>query len=148
MDASSLTPARPSLAAVHPRPPLRSALPVVAIGGATGALLRVLVGELWPVHGFPWSTLVVNLSGTAALAALPALAVVRRQPLAAPFLGTGVLGGYTTLSAASAETLALDPLPALAYLALSLGSCLVAIAVVGRLTDRGGSDAEATAVDV
>ena len=119
---------------MSPRPPLRSALPVVALGGALGALLRVLVGEVWPVHDFPWSTLVVNLSGAAALAALPALSVVRRQPLAAPFLGTGVLGGYTTLSTASAETLTLDPLPALGYLALSLGSCLLAIALVQRLT--------------
>lgn len=130
---------------MSPRPPLRSALPVVAVGGGLGALLRVLVGELWPVHDFPWSTLVINLTGTAALAALPALAVVRRKPLAAPFLGTGVLGGYTTLSTASAEVLTLDPLPALAYLALSLGSCLFAITLVQRLTtpaDRAAFDEE------
>jgi CrcB protein len=119
---------------VTPRPPLRSALPAVAAGGAIGALLRVLVGELWPVHDFPWSTLLINLSGTAALAALPALAVVRRHPLAAPFLGTGVLGGYTTLSTASAEVLTLDPLAAFGYLALTLGSCLLVITLVQRLT--------------
>lgn len=119
---------------MSPRPPLRSALPVVAAGGAIGALLRVLVGELWPVHDFPWSTLVVNLGGTAALAALPALVVVRRRPLAAPFLGTGVLGGYTTLSTASSEVLTLEPFPALCYLALTLGSCLLAITLVQRLT--------------
>ena len=79
----------------------------VAVGGALGALLRVAVGQLWPVDLFPWSTLLVNVSGTTALALLPALAVVHRRPLLAPLLGTGVLGGYTTLSTASAETVAL-----------------------------------------
>jgi CrcB protein len=121
------------------RPPLRLvAVLVVAVGGALGALLRVAVGLAWPVDGFGWSTLLVNLSGSAALAALPALAVVRRHPLAAPFLGTGVLGGYTTLSTASAETLALledgRVLTALAYAGASLAACLVAVALVDHLT--------------
>ena len=115
-----------------PPPPSRVVL-AVALGGAVGALLRVTVGLAWPVDGFPWSTLAVNVSGSAALAALPALAVVRRRPLAAPFLGTGVLGGYTTLSTASAEVLALGPGAAVAYAGLTLAACLTAVALVARL---------------
>jgi CrcB protein len=110
----------------------------VAVGGALGALLRVAVGQVWPVEAFPWSTLLVNVSGTAALALLPALAVVHRRPLLAPLLGTGVLGGYTTLSTASAEAVALGdddrPLLALAYAALTLAACLVAVTLVDRLS--------------
>lgn len=109
---------------------------VVALGGALGALLRVVVGVAWPVTAFPWSTLMVNVSGSAALAALPALAVVRRRQWVAPFLGTGVLGGYTTLSTASAETLALSPPAAVAYAGLTLVLCLAAVSVVSRLVPR------------
>ena len=122
------------LPAAPVRSPSRGALLAVAAGGALGALMRVLVGEVWPVDGFPWSTLLVNVSGSAALAALPALPVVRHRPLAASFLGTGVLGGYTTLSTASAETLELSPLAALAYVALTLAACLAAVALVARVT--------------
>ncbi len=121
---------------LSPRPSLRTAVPVVALGGAVGALVRVAVGLLWPVDVFPWSTLLVNVSGSALLALLPALAVVHRRPLLAPFLGTGVLGGYTTLSTASAEAVALgdDGRPALAllYAAVTLASCLLAVALVDR----------------
>ena len=48
--------------------------------------------------GFPWTTFAINVTGSLALALLPALAVVRRRPVLAVALGPGVLGGYTTLS--------------------------------------------------
>ncbi len=122
-----------------PRPRLRPAtVALVGLGGLLGALLRVAVGVRWPVEVFPWSTLLVNVSGSAVLAALPALAVVHRRPLLAPFLGTGLLGGYTTLSTASAETYALGdqgrPLLALGYAGLTLAACLAAVALVDRLS--------------
>ena len=122
-----------------PRPGLRpSTVALVALGGLLGALARVAVGQVWPVDVLPWSTLAVNVSGTAVLAFLPALAVVHRRPLLAPFLGTGVMGGYTTLSTASAETVALGdggrPLLALVYVAVTLGACVVAVALVERLS--------------
>jgi CrcB protein len=111
---------------------------LVALGGLLGALLRVAVGQAWPVELFPWSTLLVNVTGSAVLAFLPALAVVHRRPLLAPFLGTGVLGGYTTLSTASSETVALGdggrPLLALAYAGVTLGACLLAVGLVDRLS--------------
>ena len=122
-----------------PRPGLRPrTVLVVALGGLVGALLRVAVGQAWPVGVFPWSTLAVNVSGSAVLAFLPALAAVHRRPLLAPFLGTGVLGGYTTLSTASSEAVALGedgrPLLALVYAAATLVACLVAVALVDRLS--------------
>ena len=133
-----------------PRPRLRPVtLAAVALGGLLGALLRVAVGQVWPVEGFPWSTLLVNVSGSAVLALLPALAVVHRRPLLAPFLGTGVLGGYTTLSTASAETVALGdggrPVQALVYAAVTLGACVLAVALADRLStppDRAAFDAD------
>jgi CrcB protein len=122
-----------------PRPGLRPVtVAVVALGGLLGALARVAVGQAWPVDVFPWSTLAVNVSGTAVLAFLPALAVVHRRPLLAPFLGTGAMGGYTTLSTASAETVALGdggrPLLARVYGPLTLAACGVAVALGDRFS--------------
>ena len=116
---------------------------VVAAGGAVGACLRAAVGDLAPTAegAFPWPTLLVNVAGSALLALLPALAAVRRRPLLPPLLGTGVLGGFTTLSAWSRETHDLmvageTPL-ALAYAAGTLLACLGAVALVDRLATRG-----------
>ena len=127
--------------------PGRAVLFAVAVGGALGALVRhgVDVAAAVPEDGFPWSTLVVNVSGSAALAALGAFPAVGRRPVLQGFLGPGVLGGYTTLSAyaeqgrrllaADQTTLALGYL--LGTLAGCLAACLVAAALVRRLT-RGG----------
>ncbi len=114
----------------------------VAVGGALGAVLRVAVGEVWPGEDFPWSTLVVNVSGSTVLAALPLLAVVHRRPVLAPLLGTGVLGGYTTLSTASAESYALRdqgrPGLALVYAVATVAACLLAV----RAVDHWSTPAE------
>ena len=115
---------------------------VVAAGGAVGACLRVAVGHLAPIAdgAFPWPTLLVNVAGSALLALLPALAAVRRRPLLPPLLGTGVLGGFTTLSAWSQETHDLmaagETTLSLAYSAGTLLACLAVVALVDRLTTR------------
>ena len=71
-----------------------------SVGGAVGALLRYLLGELAPDgSGFPWTTFAINVAGSVLLALLPALAAVRRRRVVAVALGPGVLGGFTTLSA-------------------------------------------------
>ena len=111
----------------------------VAVGGALGAVLRWWLGELVPSGaGFPWATFAVNVSGSAALAALPAVAAVRRRPALAAALGPGLLGGYTTLSAYSEEVRALladDRVwTAGAYLAGTLAACLVAVVLVSQLS--------------
>ena len=83
----------------------------VMLGGAVGAGMRFGIG-VWSVSalglGFPWGTLIVNLTG-GFLMGLLAGAVVR-EGAGLPvhlLLGTGILGGFTTFSAFSLETAAL-----------------------------------------
>ena len=80
----------------------------------------------------------INVVGSGALAAVPLLPAVRRRPWLPLFLGTGVLGGFTTMSAASVDTFALldrgDVGLGLAYCLGTLGAALLAVVVVGQLT--------------
>jgi fluoride exporter len=112
---------------------------VVAVGGAAGASLRVALAEVTPAGAdFPWNTLLINVTGCALLALLPALDRVRAHPLLPPLLGTGLLGGFTTLSTWSEEThrLASDQrlATAAAYAVGTLALCLGAVALVDRFT--------------
>jgi CrcB protein len=123
---------------VTPAPPPRL-VAAVAVGGACGALVRWWFGEVAPDgSGFPWTTFAINLSGSFVLAALPALAFVRRSRLLTVGLGTGVLGGYTTLSTYSEQTRALLAEGHLAvaatYLLGTLAACLVAVALAQHLS--------------
>lgn len=86
---------------------------LVAFGGATGSVLRWLLTSwavrLSPSAMFPWGTLVVNALGSLVIGALMTLAT-ERSALSADMrmlLVTGVLGGFTTFSAYSYETLSL-----------------------------------------
>lgn len=104
----------------------------VAVGGAVGAVLRWLLGEGMPDGaGFPWTTLAINVVGSAALAALPAAATVRRRPVLTVALGPGVLGGFTTLSAYAEQSRSLlaqgELVLATVYLAGTLAACLVGV---------------------
>ncbi len=110
----------------------------VMLGGALGAALRygVALGLAAAAARFPWHTLAVNLVGSFVMGLLIASAL---RDTARLFLLTGVLGGFTTFSAFSIETLALVQdgrlWAAAAYVALSvLGGVLFAFAgvVVGR----------------
>lgn len=125
-----------------------SVLLAVATGGAVGALLRhALTGAEPAPGGFPWTTFTVNVVGTFALALLPASGWVRRHPLLPPLFGTGVLGGFTTLSAWSEQTRALVAsgrvLTAGAYAVGTLAACLAAVA----LADRFSTPADRTEFD-
>jgi len=97
----------------------------VAAGGAVGALARYGVGQAWqhPPTGFPWSTVVVNVSGCLAIGVLMAwLFVGERHPLLRPFVGVGILGGYTTFSSSMADSAALVAVgrPAMAVIAAAV----------------------------
>jgi len=81
---------------------------LVMTGGAIGAGLRYGVGlAVPPGEGlFPWATFLVNLAGGLGAGLLLGLLLVQGSP-AEPFrlfLGVGLLGGFTTFSAFSAET--------------------------------------------
>lgn len=132
-----MRPAAPP-ATARTTPPLPLVLAASA-GGALGALLRWGVGELLPVgSGFPWTTLAVNVSGSFALAALPAVAFVRAHRVLPVLLGPGLLGGFTTLSAYAEEGRALlaggDHVLATTYLAATLLGCVAAVALAHRLS--------------
>lgn len=81
--------------------PLPRVLPVVALGGALGALARYGVSVAVPHSpgSFPWSTLLVNATGCLLVGLLLGWHDrSRRHALVRPFLAVGVLGGYTTFS--------------------------------------------------
>ena len=83
----------------------------VAAGGAIGAVARYGVVQ-WAVSrwgaAFPWGTFAANLTGSLAIGFLAAILSSRgSDPHLRLFVITGVLGGYTTFSAFSFETLAL-----------------------------------------
>jgi CrcB protein len=123
------------------RHPLRAAvIGAVAIGGAVGALARWGLSEAFPdpTAGFPWTIFGINVVGCLLLALLPAFAAVRRNDLLPPLLGTGVLGGFTTLStyAEQARALVHEGRVGLAasYVVGTLAACLVAVALADRFS--------------
>lgn len=79
----------------------------LAAAGGVGAAARVLVDRSVPARiraRFPWGIFLVNLTGSFALGLLTGAAL--GQPVTA-ILATGFLGGYTTFSTASLDTLRL-----------------------------------------
>jgi CrcB protein len=116
---------------------------VTALGGALGALVRWALTETFPTATghFPWAVLVVNVVGSGLLALLPRVPAVARRAWLPLFLGTGVLGGFTTMSAASTDTFSLldhgEPVLALAYCLGTLGAALAAVLLVEQLTGAG-----------
>jgi fluoride exporter len=84
------------------------AIAAVSAGGALGALARWGIGLAWPApHGtFPTATLVINVVGCLLMGVLVVhVAEVREaHPLVRPFLGVGVLGGFTTFSTFAVDT--------------------------------------------
>ena len=123
-------------------PRVLSVLGVVALAGALGALARWSATEVFSVAPgtFPWTTFAINVVGSYVLALLPAIDVVRRNPLLAVGLGPGLLGGFTTLSGYSEESRALVAAGhtglAAAYLLGTLGACLVAVQMADRWSTR------------
>ena len=99
MEANRLVEARP--------------LGLVLLGGAIGTAGRERLHLLLPAEGgIPWSVFLVNIVGAALLGALLAhLAAVEpetpRRREVRLFVGTGILGGFTTYSALATDTVLL-----------------------------------------
>lgn len=104
---------------------------LAALGGALGALARWGLAEALPSPGgWPWATLLVNLTGCLLLGALLAVLATRspEPSWARPFLGAGVLGGYTTYS-----TFAVQVVDLVDGGALLLAAGYVLVSVVGGI---------------
>jgi fluoride exporter len=122
-----------------------------AAGGVLGALGRYGLAEALPHRAgqWPWAVLLVNLTGCAALGVLIAAVFARHpdHPWLRPFLGSGVLGGYTTFSTFAVDAVELTdagrPWVAAGYVVASVaGGVLAALAglLLGRaLTGRAAS---------
>ena len=99
MSSSSITPLFASL--------------YVALGGAVGALMRFQLGRaithvMGSASGFPWATLIINISGSLAMGVLFGWLArgsqsVQMGEILRLMVGFGLLGGFTTFSAFSAE---------------------------------------------
>ena len=122
----------------------------VGLGSALGGMGRFWISGLVAARfgqAFPWGTLIVNVSGSFVIGILAALARPEGRILISPgaqqFLMYGVLGGYTTFSSFSLQTLKLIQAGSLsqagANIALSVIACVVAVWVgylVGQVFNR------------
>lgn len=118
----------------------------VAAGGLLGASARYGAGLLWPTakDAFPWTTLLVNTVGCAAIGVVLVLLTEGTRaphPLLRPFLATGILGGFTTFSTYAVDTQQLLdhglPGKALAYLGGTLVAALAAVWGAASATRAG-----------
>lgn len=82
----------------------RATLAVISAGGVIGTLARYGLSTVLPgpLDGLDWATFAANLIGCLLIGALMTLITEawRPHPLMRPFLGVGVLGGFTTFSTA------------------------------------------------
>ncbi len=118
----------------------------VAAGGATGSVMRYLVG-IWSGKlfgtNFPWGTLIINVTGSFLIGAFVGLFASKWDlPQAARiFLTVGICGGYTTFSTFSLDAWVLmergETLASAAYMigsvVLSVGALIAAMQIVRAL---------------
>jgi CrcB protein len=83
-------------------------LAVISLGGMLGASARYGIARWLPTGTgrFPWATFWTNLSGSFLLGLLLVLLLERFPPtrLVRPFLATGIIGAFTTMSTYEVET--------------------------------------------
>lgn len=122
-------------------------LGAVAVGGVIGAESRYLLGLAFasPPGAWPWTTFWINVTGCLLIGVLYTLLAGLRSPRGwvRPLLGVGVLGGYTTFSTFSVETVGLvdagRPGLALAYALVTPVAAVLACAVGVGMTRRVGA---------
>jgi CrcB protein len=115
----------------------------VALGGAIGASARHLTNVAMLRGfgpGFPWATVIVNVVGSFLMGVLVVGLAATGGMRLAPFLMTGILGGFTTFSAFSLDAISLwergEPLQASLYVAGSVVLSLAAL-LAGMAATRG-----------
>ena len=121
-----------------------STLSLVALGGAIGASLRWLTGvallrALGPTD-FPLAIVAVNVIGSFLMGVFVVAAAHKGLTHLSPLVMTGLLGGFTTFSAFSLETMTLIERGQMAsaglYILLSVGLSVGALAL-GLVIARG-----------
>ena len=106
---------------------------LVFVGGGLGAMLRhgVNLGAArWLGTSFPWSTFLINVTGSLVMGLIAGWFALRTDASQGwrLFLTTGILGGYTTFSAFSLDSVVLYERGALALAAFYvLGSVVLSI---------------------
>ncbi|AWB95542.1 fluoride efflux transporter CrcB [Agromyces badenianii] len=84
---------------------------LLAVAGGVGAGVRLVVDGVVRSRlrtAFPWATTIVNVSGSLVLGIITGLTLSHLLPSdLGVVIGTGFLGGYTTFSTASYETVQL-----------------------------------------
>jgi CrcB protein len=109
-------------------------LAVIAVGGMLGAAARFMVSEAMPIEAghFPWATFWTNVSGSFLLGFSLIVLLERFPPTryVRPFMTTGVLGAFTTMSTYAVETaLLLKDRHAATALLYGLGSIAAGLAL-------------------
>jgi CrcB protein len=117
---------------VELRPSPIPVLAAISAGGVIGALARYGLSTAWPHDpaGFPWAIWTINVSGSFLIGVLMVL-IARRwraHRLVRPFLGVGILGGYTTFS-----TSVVDVQQAAAHGAAGVAVLYLGATIVGAL---------------
>jgi CrcB protein len=119
-------------------------LSLVALGGAIGAALRFLSGVVFmrltgPAE-FPMAILTINVLGSFLMGVFVIVAAQRGLTHYSPFVMTGLLGGFTTFSAFSLETITLFERGQIGaaglYVAVSVGLSLAGL-MLGLILARG-----------
>lgn len=121
-----------------------SSVSLVALGGAAGAALRYLTGigvlRLFGHHEFPTAIITVNVIGSFLMGVFVVAAAHRGLTHLSPLVVTGFLGGFTTFSSFSLETVNLvergDLGQAALYVLLSVGVSIGAL-LLGMMLTRG-----------
>jgi len=117
----------------------------VALGGSLGSVLRFLVSTgtyQWLGRGFPYGTLAVNVIGSFLIGLLAEALILQRIAFALEYRAgilVGIMGGFTTFSSFSLETIYLIEQGSFTKAALnvliSLAACLLAV-WLGLLSGR------------
>jgi fluoride exporter len=122
---------------------------VIFVGAGIGGLARYAFSawiQSTTSAGFPWGTLTINVSGSLLLSFMYALLeAVAAAPEWRAFLGIGVLGGYTTFSTFSYESVRLlqdgewerSLLYVVGSVVLSIGGAVLGFRLASVLLQRG-----------
>jgi CrcB protein len=104
-------------------------LAAIGIAGALGASARYGIEQAFPAGsaGFPWATLLINVSGSLALGLFLVIVIERLRPhrYLRPFVATGFIGSFTTFSTFAIEIDLLIKNGHIATAAVYMGATLV-----------------------